>query len=253
MYVEDIKLRPPQDRDACVWRFLDFPKFTSMLVTPILHFSSVAGLDDPYEGMHGVSPAGTDSTPWFGLPFSEVGSGGGLICRGPEPDEEQIVQAVTELRKRTFTNCWHMNPNEPASMWAQYVPGGAGVAIRSTVGRLIDAFEKCPHEVRLSEVMYIDHETESLIGAYPLARFIRKRKSFEHERELRAIIDFDPHVGWREVSAVSVRIDLPQFITEVRVSPGAPRWFGELVVSLARTFGVSWPTRRSTLDDCPLY
>jgi hypothetical protein len=191
--------------------------------------------------------------PWFGLPQSVVGTGGGLLCRGPDEAEALYVDAVTRLRKRTFVNCWHMNEHEPASMWAQYVRQGVGVALRSTVGRLMDAVECAPREVRLSEVIYIDYESQRPPDDYPLARFIHKRKSFEHERELRAVLDADPKIGWRDVTAMVVGVDLATLITELRISPGAPLWFGSLVHSLALRFALEWPTRRSTLDDRPLY
>jgi hypothetical protein len=48
MHIVDERLRPPKDRNATIWRFLDFPKFVSLLTYPYLHFSRCDTFDDAF-------------------------------------------------------------------------------------------------------------------------------------------------------------------------------------------------------------
>ena len=85
-----------------------------------------------------------------------------------------------------------------------------------------------------------------------------KRKSFEHERELRVFAGpdlKDPRVdldklgkGLRTVEGLIVPVDLDELIVKVYVAPAAPSWFGELVASIMRRYGCS-----RTVVNSPLY
>jgi hypothetical protein len=73
-------------------------------------------------------------------------------------------------------------------MWALYSPS-YGIAIRSTIGRLIRSLRTSPIAIAIGAVQYINFDSprrrEAPLIASPL---YVKRMSFEHERELRAAI-----------------------------------------------------------------
>jgi hypothetical protein len=110
---------------------------------------------------------------------------------------------------------------------------------------------------------YIDFETVNPGGFFDgITPFVFKRRSFEHERELRAVIWMDDagatHAGGEETTLVvpkdrvrAVQVDLDQIVEAIVVSPAAPGWFGDLVEVVTREAGLPQPVRRSTLYTPP--
>ena len=87
--------------------------------------------------------------------------------------------------------------------------------------------------------------------------------SFEFERELRALfqeewcipgVEGQPGQLLPEGSPViPVSVDLDHLVTEVFVSPRAPRWFGELIRRVVTRYGRDWPVVQSDLDSDPVF
>jgi hypothetical protein len=86
-----------------------------------------------------------------------------------------------------------MNEYESAAMWSLYATGGRdqAIAIQSTYARLEKALEQYP-DVHIGVVHYIDYEKDWMPEGNLMYPSVHKRKSFEHERELRAVI-YDMH------------------------------------------------------------
>jgi len=94
--------------------------------------------------------------------------------------------------------------------------------------------------------------------------FIYKRKSFEHEHELRAVISASPLVEKPEGGAYHlrelknlesgrlVRVSLEDLIEGVYVAPTAPTWFRKVVQAVTRKYGLAHKTSHSSLDEAPL-
>ena len=91
--------------------------------------------------------------------------------------------------------------------------------------------------------------------------FMQKRISYEHERELRAIVvsTFPPGNAPSlpvnfvvSENGVKVPIDLG-FIHKVFVSPTTPKWFREVVESLKDHYGLAAPVVQSSLASDPIY
>jgi hypothetical protein len=118
-------------------------------------------------------------------------------------------------------------------------------------------------------VKYIDFASEGEIIFYDdlYGPFMRKRKSYEHENELRAVISKIPGAAagetnvWlrRERNADEpefcphVPVDLATLIEEIRVPPTAPAWFLELVKSVSEKYELNKLVRRSNLDTDPVW
>lgn len=115
----------PADRNARLWRYMDLPRLLSVLDNGALFFPSVATFaeNDPYEG----EPA-----------LAKI-----RAARARGADEIRRLQLQCDVFKHlNFFNCWHMNDGESDAMWKIYVRGSEGVAIQSTVGRLIASFNE---------------------------------------------------------------------------------------------------------------
>ncbi|NPT44370.1 hypothetical protein GNZ12_24270 [Paraburkholderia sp. 1N] len=174
---------------------MDFTKFVSLLESRSLHFTRTDRfVDDPFEGSYPKLNVLARRIPPVGLPAEH---------------HEVYVKAMTEDRPRMVrnmvkmvgVNCWHMNQHESAAMWSLYLKGSNGVAIQSTYRKLRDCFSGVQGDIFIGEVRYIDYESEFIDGTpNAFAPFMYKRKSFEHEKEVRAaIVRPPPNVeggGW---------------------------------------------------------
>ena len=146
-------------------------------------------------------------------------------------------------------------------MWKLYAKSNEAVCIQSTFRKLRDGFGE---NVRVGTVRYVDYETEWIPESNPLAPFLYKRKSFEFEREVRALMPLSnlqeaahasdakddlktPHGNWHQV-------DLPTFIERIYIAPDAPEWFAELTRDVAFRYGYGMiPVTKSSLAKSPLF
>jgi hypothetical protein len=94
-----------------------------------------------------------------------------------------ISDATRRMREWTFVSCWHAGEYESAAMWSLY---GRSVAVKSTYGRL-RACVTSP-SIRMGMVQYIDYARDLIPYDNSYWPFMYKRKSFEHEREVRIVI-----------------------------------------------------------------
>ena len=152
-----------------------------------------------------------------------------------------------------------MNDHESAAMWKLYLKSDEGIAIQSTYRRLKDAIVD-DEEFYLGAVRYIDYETQWIHAGNLLSPFVHKRKSFEHEQEVRALV-------WRWPTAetkfdfvretvphgVALRVDLERLIEHIYVSPSAPSWVSGLVSAVVQRYGYTFSVVQSRLNAQPLF
>ena len=240
----------PGDENKRIWRYMDFTKFVSLLDKSALFFPRADRLGDLFEGSHGKAYV------------NEMRAGF---------KEDKKDWAMNTLRKTykkivkfTFVSCWHLNEHESAAMWELYRRSNDGIAIQSTITSLMSSFKGKGYEIYIGKVKYIDYGKEVMIGGldegerYP---FFHKRKSFEHEQELRLIVqDFKSAKGKsvmeskpprREGIYVPVYLDL--LIERICIAPTSPRWLFELVNSVSKKYGLNKEVIPSFLDEKPLY
>jgi len=75
-----------------------------------------------------------------------------------------------------------------------------------------------------------------------------KRKSYEHEKELRAVI-----MNRNNSQGKIVKVDLNILINRVYVAPNSKKWFYELLKKTLVRFGLSKEVINSVIDKSPLY
>src|SRR5208283_5194086 len=85
----------------------------------------------------------------------------------------------------SFVNCWHMNEVESAAMWKIYSTSKDSVCLQTTFARLRDVLPE--DDVYIGVVNYISYDRDMIPDDNGLWPLFHKRKSFEHERELRAL------------------------------------------------------------------
>jgi hypothetical protein len=156
-----------------------------------------------------------------------------------------------------------MNEDESAAMWEMYGMQGSGIALLTRFSRLSNSFACYDRDVRIGMVKYIDYmdpdvDVSKAEGAREL--FLFKRRSFEHERELRVMVDclsqgdIDTFAaGGYPQYGIYVPADLEILIEEIRVHPDSQDWFLELVRNIVRKYGLDKVVRRSSIADDPIY
>jgi hypothetical protein len=221
---------------------MDFTQFVSMLEEKGLLFMRTDLFVDKFEG--------TMSKPLYDF-----------LERHSDPQQHADLLRLT--KGWSFVNCWHMNECESAAMWTLYSTAKESVCLQTTYARLRDALEG---DVHIGKVNYISYERDKIPPGNAFWPLMHKRKSFEHERELRAVwsalhkvADTGPAVAsgleYQPAPQTSVwkPIDLAALAENIFVSPTAQAWFLELVKSVLRSYRLEVPVRQSDLAAEPLY
>lgn len=242
-----------QDR-ASLWRYMDFTNFVSLLETEMLFFCRSDRFADPFEG------ATTKKTVEHRIKYVEE-----LVSKHPLLEDREdfrrrmktLYKNQYHIRKRVAINCWHRNEYESEAMWKLYVPSNEGVAIKTTVARLKDSLSDSEEMIQIADVIYKDYNDIVFSPNSLFTPFITKRKSFEHENEVRAYIvkdsgDLNKHIELHETpidSGISVKVDLNILIDEIYISPTAPSWFLMLVKSILKKYNLQHVVNQSALSE----
>ncbi len=219
----------PDKEDSRIWRYIDFAKFISLISSRNLFLCRADLFKDPFEGSY--SKANVALRPQV---YKDI---------TPENLEKMMVQIsgfAKWVREWTYINCWHANEFESAAMWDLYAITNEAVAIEATYQKLRNVL---PERAFLGLVNYIDYETEWLPEGNSFYPFMHKRKSFEHEKEVRVIIQELPsygngiEVGKRNNQlGIKIPIAMNELITTIHVSPTAPAWLVEVVAEVTAKY-----------------
>ncbi|MDE0088741.1 MAG: DUF2971 domain-containing protein [Candidatus Poribacteria bacterium] len=268
MYEELDGINPPNDEDT-LWRYTNFEKFVNLLDTEALFFTRADKFEDPYEGF---------------IPQSIIDAYKQSLKRvAPEEFVEAIMRRNEDSRKYVMCNCWHQNVVESMAMWEKYHMRNSGVAIKTTMQKMKNSLTST-HSIYVGKIEYIYDNTDDdrymqnfLQSEIPLAKkltyfpYFQKRKEYEHEQEVRLIVDIDPFVmdalnnqtvetvdnfletGLPDICDIGMlfNIEVNKLIDEVIVSPYAEDWITETVSSVVQKFGFNFKVSPSTLLDDP--
>jgi hypothetical protein len=246
MYKENELFDTPSDNSK-IWRYLDFTKFLDLLDKSALFFSRLDKLGDPFEGVCPIYSIDTvvkeTNTKWNEKTTKKFQKHYSLYIK--------IITAV---------NCWHLNSFESSAMWKIYIKSGEGIAIQSTVKHLKDSLKDKNNDIFIGSVRYINYEkfTSSVnplkIMSFPI---IYKRKVFQHERELRAIIQKIPEGNTGIVTKFKINdglfvpVDLDTLIDDIFLAPTSPDWQRKLLDSIINKYKLNKKVIHSSLDDQP--
>jgi hypothetical protein len=277
VFKENSRYKLP-DENCKVWKYMDFTKFVSLLEKKALWFSRSDTLraSDKFEGSISLKNI-------INL-FTKLS----IIEEFPEPgyttkDPFRYLKILSRANKFDlqffFISSFHINEHESAAMWKIYTKNDEGIAIQTTCQSLKQSFDQNDQdEVILGPIKYIDYDSQRIADDDKFGKFFFKRKSFEHESEIRAIIykvnlsdstqlreevdEFDmPYTIEETVSYLDqpekgfyVTVNLDSFIEKIYIAPTSPEWFKELVISVVKIYGLSEKlVMQSRLDENPIY
>ena len=268
MYEELDGINPPNDKDI-LWRYTNFEVFVNLLDTEALYFTRADKFEDPYEGF---------------IPQSIMDAYKQSLKRvTPAEFVEAIMKRHETSRKYVMCNCWHRNVVESMAMWEKYHMRNSGVAIKTTMEKMKNSLLS-EYSIYIGKIEYIYGNTDDdqymqnfLQSDIPLAKkltyfpYFRKRKEYEHEQEVRLIVDIDSFVmdalnnqtvetvdtfletGLPDICDIGMlfNIDVSTLVDEVIVSPYAKDWITETLRSVVQKFGFNFQVSPSTLLDDP--
>lgn len=209
--------------DQRLWRYMGVEKYLSLLTESKLHFTSSSTLDDKWEGELPVL-----NRKQIASGFDELG----------HPELTQTFEDTDAIFKRmTHVHCWHESDCESAAMWKLYGADGNNLAIVSTIEMIRAALSfDAETKIYYGRVKYIDYDRDFIPGFNRLLPFLRKRKSFEFEKEVR-LIYLSPDDS-DEPRGIEVQVDLKRLIGRVFVSPGAADWYVRAIQAITEKFGL---------------
>ena len=105
------------------------------------------------------------------------------------------------------------------------------------------------------KIRYIDYQDETFKGEINIFEpVLTKRKSFEHEKELRAVIwETSESTKRTNDGSVLADINLIELIENIYVSPFSPDWHRDNVQVIVEKLGFKIAVLPSEFDRPPLY
>ena len=238
MYKKHPALITPPD-DTTLWRYMSFTKFVSILAKNALFFVRPDHFEDPFEGTLGLRN------------ITELKS------RHEDPRAlATMLNAYGAMKKLHLVNCWHENEHESEAMWSRYSDFEDGIGIKTNFRSLADSLT-CEAPVEISRVLYLDYEQDWVPDGFMFAPLLCKRKSFEHEREVRAFVTDIPDKGpdgnaiFKETPGDYYDVDVSVLVKEVVLAPFSMPWLEEIARTTLGKFGLNVPVRKSSLSAKP--
>ena len=237
----------PESGDMTIWRYMDLAKLVALLLDRSLFLSRADLLGDPFEGS--MTQATVDAR--------------AVYTKGDATFSEMWSRIIRDTRSTMCVNCWHMSPHESAAMWSLYAREGLGVAVKSSIPRLTqtltDNLADKPQPVYVGLVHYVDYTTEQIPEFNSFWPYVYKRKSFEHEKELRIVTGILPDYEGGEIfdeesfRGFKVDIDPSILVEDMYVAPGSGEWFRDVVQAVVQQFGLDCQVHESSIDGNPVY
>ena len=232
MYREHSEIITP-DRKQTIWRYMSLDKFLSLLNDKQLYFARHDKFNDLKEAMR----SDLDLKLY-----------------------DKYVEGISETIKNDpfgcgFINCWIIENFDLYLMWRSYSSLDKGIAIKSSIGNLIDSLDsKDKRSIFISDVEYMDYITGFTFDKYggsenDLARFFCKRENFKQEKELRAVYyDYEMRLDSKKApDGLKFKVSLNTLIDEIWIAPNATKEFEKNIKEIVRKHGITKPIRRSQI------
>jgi len=168
------------------------------------------------------------------------------------PDVEDVDQkgAMDRMRDLVYLNCWTAKERESNPMWYAYTNQKTGVAIKSTVGDLVDSIIDWDGKLFYGDVKYFDFESSSL-PLSPIQYFFLKRPQFVEEQEFRLALSFrempamlSPNSTEDMVSPLSkdhleITVDMDSLASGIFIHPHSQKYVKPMVEDVLSQYQIS--------------
>ncbi len=160
----------------------------------------------------------------------------------------KFLEYYKSHREKVVVSSWHINEYESFAMWQIFTKNNEGLAIQSTIGKLIDSLHlEKSYQQYIGEVNYIDYKKEYIPFDDTFFPFMFKRKSFQYEREVRVLSD----VSLDEIKindGLKIHVDINTMIEKIYIHPKSENWYKNLVIQLVAQLGFNFEIEKSDLE-----
>jgi hypothetical protein len=209
-----------------IWRYMDLARYVSFLERGMF-FARSDKFRDSWEGTWG----------WRDLARFRKENG----HLSPEDLKEAWRKKKLDREAalaRIGISCWHESSHESAALWELYLPRGLGVAVKSTTTRLREGIQGSNREIDAVQLTYEDYNGLE-VGSDVKKLLSFKRREFEHEKEIRFLLTFNPD-EIDEMNELSVTLEDKQ-TWKFPAGVPQPMW-GRLIVGPERAAVTVDPT-----------
>lgn len=238
MYKEHPSFTAPSDTTVKLWRYMDLTELLSILEDEALYFYRLDQFDDPLEGFLNRATVKKMRKVLDKFEPSEKAEKYGNL----------FLKYLKKMREKAYVSSWHMNKFESAAMWKLYLKSDEGIAIQSTYKSFVDSFKKSEQDIHIGTVTYVDEDNDEINWTISLNYLLLKRKSYEHEKELRALI-----IDLHDKEGISVPVDLGTLIEKIYVAPSSPKWIHGLLNKVVKRYKLNIEVEQSKLFEDPIY
>lgn len=215
------------DDGAVIWKYYKLPRFLDLIEKRKLFFTRVDKFSDPNE-------------------FPIIAKDAQAFCMSIDDYRCEFER----IKRQSYVNCWRIDDNESFGMWSAYSDLETGIAIKTTAGKLIDAYNYNEREVDITigKVRYID-ETDEMVQ-FPGMRLnclyivFAKTKPYEYENELRLAFEDSEN---KDKEYLSIDINLCTLIEEIRVGAMAHPLYVQMVECILKENGINVPVTKSNI------
>lgn len=235
IHEEKLKELVPND-DAVIHRYMNFPKFMSLLVSRNLFFTRADKFEDPLEGE--IPELYLDRLFWSFDRAPLTDALFSIFNCAKEEVKKNVIDSYYQKRATTFISCWNESTSESYALWKIYAQD-YGVAIQTSVRKLQEVTQLSGSEI--FKVKYLGKSVKDFIaprfskeGIENYNFFVFKKEQYNYENEIRLIISGTS--GDFQIVEID---DLSYFIDKIIVSPFAEKWFLEMVRKVTEKYGLA--------------
>lgn len=211
MYKEHSAIEKPAD-SLVIWRYMELWKFLDIIDNKKLYMSRCDLFEDKYDGR---------------IPVKSVS----------ELDDEHPLKQVdnfseSTLRKCSYLSCWSSEQKETYPLWKIYSDYRNSVAIKTTVGDLIESISQEKSAQQIGKVKYIDSDGPYRFRGNTYQFFFEKRNYFIFEKEVRILteLQFKDYTELLNLPlGITIEIDPNKLINEIVLAPKADMNFKKLI------------------------
>jgi len=218
------------NNETIVWRYFDFKKFLDLIYREQLYLCRMDLFEDKMEGR-------------VPLKFLREKAPNHMLCK--------IDEYVAKTVKEQFVSCWTMCPDESYFHWKTFSDKNYGIAIKSTVERLMLNIQKGKRPVCIGKIEYVDPNDKYVFLGNTYQFSFQKRIGFEQEQEVRILTDLSLDEQADSSIANSpnmyIPVDLETLIEEIWLAPDVDENFKNVVELILKEKGLNIPVRFSKI------
>ena len=193
-FIQELNEPETPKPDVKIWRYMEVARLIETITKGTIHLANVSTFQDNHE--HRVQGEIIEK-----------------IAVGLSPAEsEQYREKSKDVISKAMVSYWHENDHESIAMWRIFAPGGCGAAIQTTVQGFREALQT-DQPVAIRRVQYIDYHREIPNLNSGFGTLLCKRKMFDFEKEIRAIVLNDE--PWQHAK---ITVNTEKLIEQIRLA-----------------------------------